>query len=122
MNGKRGDHPLTDLFVHGLPVFSPPVGALLREIRGLAGDREWRHLEDSINWFRPPPDEELREQAKHAALFHHLTGHNPLGQPPGGCPSVAHCRREPPDDHAPHLPRARVAARAAAGWGTVGGT
>ena len=32
MNGKAGDHPLTDILGHGLEVFSPEVDALLREI------------------------------------------------------------------------------------------
>jgi hypothetical protein len=32
MNGKAGDHPLTDILVHGLPVFSPEVDALIKEI------------------------------------------------------------------------------------------
>ena len=64
MNGKPGDHPLTDLFIHGLPVFSPAVEALLREIRALAGDREWRRLEDSIPWFPPPPDAQLQQRLR----------------------------------------------------------
>ena len=36
-NGKPGDHPLTDLFVHGVSVFNPQVDALIREIAELGG-------------------------------------------------------------------------------------
>lgn len=61
MNGKPGDHPLTDLFSYGKPVFSPEIDALLREIQRLAGpgSREWRRLEDEVDWFGPPPLDQL---------------------------------------------------------------
>lgn len=36
-NGKPGDHPLTDLLVHGMSVFNPQVDALIREITELGG-------------------------------------------------------------------------------------
>ena len=32
MNGRPGDHPLTDVLVHGLPAFSPDVDELIRRI------------------------------------------------------------------------------------------
>lgn len=36
-NGKPGDHPLTDVLVHGLEVFGPRADALIREIVSLDG-------------------------------------------------------------------------------------
>jgi hypothetical protein len=63
-NGSKGDHPLTDLFYHNLSVFSPTIEALLREIHDLAGTSEWHRMEESINWFRLPPDEELEQQLR----------------------------------------------------------
>ncbi len=35
-NGKRGDHPLTDVLACGSPGFSPEVDALLRDLKGTA--------------------------------------------------------------------------------------
>ncbi len=32
MNGKQGDHPLTDILYYGLPVFGPEVDGLIKEI------------------------------------------------------------------------------------------
>ena len=52
MNGKHGDHPLTDILVHNLSVFSPTADALIREIARLGGERE---LETEFNLFKPPP-------------------------------------------------------------------
>jgi hypothetical protein len=31
-NGKPGDHPLTDIVVHGLSVFSPEIDELVRRL------------------------------------------------------------------------------------------
>ena len=36
-NGKPGDHPFTDIVAHGLPVYSPEVDGLIREIDRLGG-------------------------------------------------------------------------------------
>jgi hypothetical protein len=52
MNGKRGDHPLTDILAYNLPVFSPEADALIKDIVRLGGDRE---LERRFNFFSPPP-------------------------------------------------------------------
>jgi hypothetical protein len=35
MNGKRGDHPLTDIFAHGLAVYGEPTDGYLRQIAEL---------------------------------------------------------------------------------------
>lgn len=31
-NGKPGDHPLTDILVHGMSVFSPEIDELVRRL------------------------------------------------------------------------------------------
>lgn len=36
-NGKPGDHPLTDILIHGFPVFGPELDDLIREIDDLGG-------------------------------------------------------------------------------------
>lgn len=35
-NGRPGDHPLTDILVHGIPTYTPAIDALIREIHALA--------------------------------------------------------------------------------------
>lgn len=37
-NGKPGDHPLTDLLVHRIPVFGSEADSLIREICQLGGE------------------------------------------------------------------------------------
>jgi len=36
-NGKPGDHPFTDIVLHGLAVYSPEADSLVREIAALGG-------------------------------------------------------------------------------------
>lgn len=43
-NGKPGDHPYTDIVVHGLDVYSPAVANLIREIDRLASEKERKEL------------------------------------------------------------------------------
>jgi hypothetical protein len=40
MNGKRGDHPLTDILVHKLEIYGPEADELIREISELSSRRE----------------------------------------------------------------------------------
>jgi hypothetical protein len=40
-NGKPGDHPLTDLFNHGLPVYGEVADELIREIAKLCSNEEF---------------------------------------------------------------------------------
>ncbi len=40
MNGKQGDHPLTDILHHEAEVFGAEADALIREIDRLGGRRE----------------------------------------------------------------------------------
>jgi hypothetical protein len=56
-NGKVGDHPLTDILIHKLPVFSREIDGLIVEIDRLGG----RKILDRINWFSPPPLSQLTE-------------------------------------------------------------
>ena len=50
-NGKPGDHPLTDILVHRLDVFSPAIDEILREIESIGGwdtvSRVWDGLENN---------------------------------------------------------------------------
>ena len=39
-NGKPGDHPLTDILIHRIPVFRPRADALVREIVELGGTHQ----------------------------------------------------------------------------------
>lgn len=50
-NGKPGDHPLTDIFVHTICVYGQEADDLIRKIGGLCSDREldeWSERE--IGW------------------------------------------------------------------------
>ena len=49
-NGKIGDHPFTDIVVHGRRVYSDTADALVREIDALGGREEvadllWREFD-----------------------------------------------------------------------------
>lgn len=51
-NGKPGDHPVNDICDHHLPVYSPGIDALIREIHEfLPRYRMW----ELFDWFNPPP-------------------------------------------------------------------
>jgi hypothetical protein len=52
MNGKPGDHPITDITKYKLPRFSPTADALIAEIVQLGAREE---LEKAFNLFAPPP-------------------------------------------------------------------
>ena len=47
-NGTREDHPLTDILIHGRPVFSDQADALIRDIRRFASLDEMYNL---VDWF-----------------------------------------------------------------------
>ena len=51
-NGKKGDHPITDIVSWKIGRFSPTVDALILEIVELGGLTE---LERTFNLFEPPP-------------------------------------------------------------------
>ena len=64
-NGKPGDHPFTDIVVHGRDVYSPQVAKLVREISKLASDKERREISDLLftkyNEYYDPDVEELEQ-------------------------------------------------------------
>ena len=47
-NGKPGDHPFTDIVVHGQEVYSATASKLVREIAALANERTQRELGDLL--------------------------------------------------------------------------
>lgn len=47
-NGKPGDHPYTDIVIHGRDVYSPRAAALVREIAKLGDDKTRRELSDLL--------------------------------------------------------------------------
>jgi len=55
LNGKHGDHPVTDIVIHKLPVFSNDVDQWIVEIAKLGG----MGTLNRSNWFPPPPLPEL---------------------------------------------------------------
>lgn len=51
MNGKPRDHPLTDIVVHGLPVYGREADELIRRIAELSGmDRLYDWWDREIGW------------------------------------------------------------------------
>jgi hypothetical protein len=59
MNGKPGDHPITDIVKWKIPRFSPTADALIGEIVQLGAQRE---LELAFDLFAPPalPEFEIK--------------------------------------------------------------
>lgn len=43
-NGKPGDHPITDICLHGKDYFSPEVADLIRKIDKLGSSKEMERL------------------------------------------------------------------------------
>jgi hypothetical protein len=54
-NGKAGDHPLTDILNHELPVFSPKADALIVEISRLGDTQVMAALERRLASLYPIP-------------------------------------------------------------------
>ena len=54
--GGAGDHPITDILLYDLPVFSPKVDGLIKEIAKYLPDYRINTL---MNWFSPPPLDEM---------------------------------------------------------------
>ena len=55
-NGKKGDHPLTDIVYWKIRAFSEKADSLILEIVNLGGKAE---LERTFDLFKPPPIEEF---------------------------------------------------------------
>ena len=47
-DGKIGDHPLTDILVHGRDVYTSRLSALVREVAALADEVTRRELGDRL--------------------------------------------------------------------------
>jgi hypothetical protein len=47
-NGKIGDHPYTDIVIHGRAVYSAVADDLVRQIAALADDKNRQALEDLL--------------------------------------------------------------------------
>lgn len=60
-NGKHGDHPLTDILIHKITVFSPNIDKLIVEIAKFVPTYK---LTEMFNWFSPPPLSEFEKQLK----------------------------------------------------------
>jgi len=55
-DGKPGDHPITDIIVHNMRVFSRKADKLIKEICDLGGRDE---MERIVDLFHPPQTREL---------------------------------------------------------------
>jgi|HubBroStandDraft_6_1064221.scaffolds.fasta_scaffold00083_29 hypothetical protein len=60
-NGKKRDHPLTDILYRKLSTFSEEIDELVTEIVELGGRKE---LEQTFNLFAPPPLPEFEQSLK----------------------------------------------------------
>jgi len=65
-NGKIGDHPLTDITIHGRVVYSERATQLIRHILSLADDATKRQLGDKLlveyNEYDDPDVEKLEAE------------------------------------------------------------
>ena len=77
-NGKPGDHPYTDIVIHGRDVYSKTAAALVREIASIVDEKTRRQVADLLfteyNEFSRPNVAKLeqvltdiRDNAKQAA-------------------------------------------------------
>jgi hypothetical protein len=54
-NGKPGDHPLSDIFLHKIEVYGPEADELMRKIGALCSHRELEEWwEREIGWSKKP--------------------------------------------------------------------
>ena len=60
-NGQQGDHPLTDILIHKIPVFSKNVDNLIIKIAKFVPIYRLREM---FNWFSPPPLPEFENQLR----------------------------------------------------------
>ena len=70
MNGKPGDHPLTDLLAHKLEVYGQETDDLIRKIAALCSPREldeWWQRE--ISWSKDPVMVRSKASARYAELL-----------------------------------------------------
>jgi hypothetical protein len=64
-NGKPGDHPYTDIVIHGRDVYSPRADNLIREIAALSDEKARRDLANRLfaefNEYRNPDVNKLEQ-------------------------------------------------------------
>jgi hypothetical protein len=60
-NGKQGDHPLSDILIHKVLVFSSDIDSLIVEIAKFVPIYRLREM---FNWYSPPPFNEFEKQLK----------------------------------------------------------
>jgi hypothetical protein len=67
-NGRKHDHPLTDILTWKIPRFSAEADRLVTEIVRLGGRKE---LESTFNLFAPPPLPEFENKLRaiHERLY-----------------------------------------------------
>jgi hypothetical protein len=69
-NGKRGDHPLTDILDHQTPVYGQEADELIRKIRDLCSRRELHEWwERELGWTPDPALALPKARAEHARLL-----------------------------------------------------
>lgn len=69
MNGKSGDHPLTDILHHGAEVYGRAADELIRQIHALSSQRELNEWwECEIGWSGGPETALEKARAFHAHL------------------------------------------------------
>lgn len=61
VNGRLGDHPITDILIHNVTVFSPAIDNLIKEMARLAGEDR---LYEMFDWFSPPDLPELEGELR----------------------------------------------------------
>jgi hypothetical protein len=69
-NGKPGDHPLTDIFVHKAEVYGPEADELIRKIAALCSQKELDEWWDrEIGWIKDRPSILQKAQARYDELL-----------------------------------------------------
>ena len=71
MNGKHGDHPITDIVIHRIAVYGDPLDSQLRELGGLMSYHrlcEWfeKHWSASREQLEPIVSDKLDEMRRTA--------------------------------------------------------
>jgi hypothetical protein len=66
-NGKPGDHPHSDIVIHGMPTFTPEIDALVRDVEALGGFRsvlatDWLAERQAALWRANKENDETRRQ------------------------------------------------------------
>ena len=65
MNGKKKDHPLSDLLFHNLTVFDEETDSLIKEISKYVS---FYKLNEMFDWFNPPSPQEFKKQLQNMLM------------------------------------------------------